>query len=239
MKDYFNSITCVRAEYNEREDIEWSNFWIDQANKKGDNRILLIGDSTARMVRSTLAKLTGRPVDLFASSSSLHDTLFVNQVKCFFSDPLYKYATIFVQLGHHAEIGIGGGTYSDIDWEIFENDFREFCKYLLQFTDQIIIESIFYTVIPSKRCRFFKKLLGIPEIFDEKTNKMKDRKTEIEFQIAKELGLQTLDINGYMLNEGKKFRHGDHIHFEESAKPFICKKMIDAMLVEGYDGKRG
>ena len=96
------------GELNEREEIEWSNFWIDEANKENKDRILIIGDSTARMIRSTLAKMSNRPVDLFATSSGLHDSLFVNQIDCFFKSE-YQYDTIIVQLGHHARTGSGGG----------------------------------------------------------------------------------------------------------------------------------
>lgn len=236
MRDYFSFVSDIRSKYNEREDIEWSNFWIDKANQNINDRILLIGDSTARMVRSTLAHTTGKPVDLLASSSGLHDSLFASQIKCFFMESLYKYDTIFVQLGHHAEIGVGGGTYKELDWELFEKDFRGLCLFLKQYTNNIIIESIFYTVIPNKKCHLLNKVFGIPEKYDTQTNEIKDKKTEIEFRVAEELGLSTLDINRYMLVEGKKYRHGDHIHFEESAKPFICKKMIEVMSREKNNG---
>ena len=106
---YSENVTWNRSKLNEREEVEWNNFWRDRANEESNSRILLIGDSTARMVRSTLASLTGRPVDLFATSSGLHDSLFINQMDCFFSSIEYKYSHIFVQLGHHAELGLGGG----------------------------------------------------------------------------------------------------------------------------------
>lgn len=98
------------SELIEREDTEWSNFWRDQANKETDGRILLIGDSTARMIRSTYGRIAGKPVDLLATSSGLHDSLFVSQMDCFFSSTEYKYDKIIVQIGHHAELGTGGGT---------------------------------------------------------------------------------------------------------------------------------
>lgn len=69
----------------EREDIEWPNFWIDRANDNSSKRILLIGDSTSRMIRSTFSKISGSPVDLLATSSALHDELFINQINAFFN----------------------------------------------------------------------------------------------------------------------------------------------------------
>ena len=65
----FDIETVDRESY--REQIEWCNFWYDNAVNSDAKRILIIGDSTARMVRSTLSKLLGRPVDLFATSSSI------------------------------------------------------------------------------------------------------------------------------------------------------------------------
>lgn len=94
---YSENMTWNRSKLNEREEVEWSNFWRDRANEESNNRILLVGDSTARMVRSTLASLTGRPVDLLATSSGLHDSLFINQIDCFFSSMEYEYSHIFVQ----------------------------------------------------------------------------------------------------------------------------------------------
>lgn len=94
----------------EREDIEWSNFWIDKANVYSSKRILLIGDSTSKIIRSTFSRISGWPVDLLATSSALHDELFINQINAFFNQSQYKYETIFVQLGHHAVYNkMGGG----------------------------------------------------------------------------------------------------------------------------------
>lgn len=93
----------------EREDIEWSNFWIDKANAYSSKRILLIGDSTSRIIRSTFSRISGCPVDLLATSSALHDELFINQINAFFNQSKYKYETIFVQLGHHAVYNKMGG----------------------------------------------------------------------------------------------------------------------------------
>lgn len=150
--NYSQIIKNNRTELIEREDIEWSNFWWDQANTYSDYRILLMGDSTARMVRSTLAKMTGKPVDLFATTSALHDSLFVNQMDCFFKCTEYQYNVVFVQFGDHAEIGFGGGFYKESDWAVFQEEFKTLLLYLSERIDKIIVESIFYTVIPTKSC---------------------------------------------------------------------------------------
>lgn len=98
-----------------REDIEWSNFWWDKANKKTSRRYLLIGDSTVRMVRSTFARISQIPVDMIGTSSDIDDILFVSQIDAFFSTKQYDYDAIFLQIGHHARTAKDGGVYTDED----------------------------------------------------------------------------------------------------------------------------
>lgn len=61
----------------EREEIEWTNTWIDKANTN-NSRILFIGDSVTRQLRSELSRFLFEelPVDLYASSYALNDTIF-------------------------------------------------------------------------------------------------------------------------------------------------------------------
>lgn len=58
-----------------RESVEWGNYWWDNANEIRNDRILLIGDSTSREYRSTLAEYMGKPVDFIGSSSTVTDEL--------------------------------------------------------------------------------------------------------------------------------------------------------------------
>ena len=163
----------------EREDIEWSNFWIDRANDNSSKRILLIGDSTSRMIRSTFSKISGCPVDLLATSSALHDELFINQINAFFNQNKYKYETIFVQLGHHAVYNKMGGDYEENDYLIFENEYSALIEFLKQFTSNIILESILLTVVPYKHFSYLYRKLRIKEKEDVHANYIKIRKNEI------------------------------------------------------------
>ena len=91
-----------------RENVEWCNFWFDQANSTGlQQRILLIGSSTQRKLRSLISKAYKCPVDLFASSAPLHDSMFACQLDAFFMND-FKYDKIFVQVGCHNIIHDGG-----------------------------------------------------------------------------------------------------------------------------------
>lgn len=216
----------ITTQRNLREDIEWANYWWDAANISEDKRICLIGDLTARMIRKTLGIKCGVPCDLFATSGGLHDELFVSQLDTFFRTGYQKYSAIFVQLGHHAEIGKMGGDFSEEDYQCYYNDYIDLIGFLNQFTSKVIVESIFYSVIPDKsRLSKIKRFLKCRETWDETVNEMKKKKNELAQKAAKVTECEFLDINNYMITKGSMYRHIDHIHFEENAKKFITEEM--------------
>lgn len=96
MKQFRKFIENISNIYSYREGCEWSNFLFDRATDEKSKRYLIIGNSTARMVRSTFAKLMQAPVDMLGTSSAIDDELFVNQIDAFFNNSLYRYDAIFV-----------------------------------------------------------------------------------------------------------------------------------------------
>lgn len=209
-----------------REGIEWSNFWYDQANTNTQHRVLLVGDSTSRMVRSAFAKKLGLPVDLFATSSALDDQLFINQLHCFFDESIYKYDVIFVQLGHHARTNKLGQDYQECDFLKFRKDLKMLIKYLKQFSDKVVLETIFYSVKPQNKFVLLLEKLGIiKEKYDMAINSHKDRKNIIIKEIALETGCDFCDINKKML--GTRYIHKDHIHYESSARSVIISLLSE------------
>ncbi len=210
---------------NEREEIEWVNVWRDKANEECSERILLLGDSTSRIVRSALSEYLKIPVDLLATSFGLHDELFINQLDCFFMAKEYHYSSIFVQIGHHAMYTSGGEGYmQETDYQIFESDFRKLLQYLQQFTEKVIVESVLYSVFPNKRT-LINRLLRPKEAYNDEVNCRKERKNMIMKKVSEEMGIAYCDINRIMMEKGAYYRHFDDIHFEERAKPFIAGEM--------------
>lgn len=123
MKELKEYITDVVDSLTYREKIEWSNFWWDDADTPRNERYLIIGDSTARMLRSNFSKEIGKPVDMVGSSSNIDDILFVNQIDAFFTSSHYQYyECIFVQLGHHRRTSINGTKYSGEDFERYKHN---------------------------------------------------------------------------------------------------------------------
>lgn len=219
-----------------REPLEWSNIWIDSANVDVENKILMIGDSTARMVRSTFAKVANKPVDMIGTSSPINDVLFVDLIDYFFRNSQCKYEAIFVQLGHHGRTSLGGGKYEDVDYLVFEESFRGLILYLEQFCDHIIVETIFDSVVPFKKTFLTEWLLKFhlyqllyklhlkQEVYDESINQITSRKNLSCKKVAEEIdGVELLDINEFMHRQ--PYIHTDHIHFEQDAKKVIASAM--------------
>lgn len=226
MRKYADYVNRVHDNIKGREKVEWANYWYDFANKESNKRILLIGDSTVRMVRSTLSRIACCPVDMIGTSSGLHDSLFIAQMDAFFSSDMYLYDIIYIQLGHHSRVGDTGEEYNEDDYRIFKDDLNRLVSFLSQFTTKIVLLSVFYSVIcysghdenwkPSFVQKTVHSLLlrcGIKkEIPDGNANRVKSRKNEIIKQIASERNVAFCDINQIMLD--MRARHIDHIHFE-------------------------
>ena len=222
-----------------REKIEWSNFWYSQANHLDNRRrILLIGDSTVRMVRSTFEKAIQCPVDMLGSSSALNDILFKSQIEAFFVSSSYRYTDVFIQMGHHSVRNVNGDYYTEDDFCTYKNNLWELIEYVKSFyvmeDVNIVLLSIFYSVMPipknlrrSSLVRFvvlWKKIFG--EVWNEKRNEIVEKKNDIMSQLAKEKDIAFCDINKIMISKGRSFVHKDHIHYEDKAKPFIVNEYI-------------
>lgn len=89
-----------------REDIEWLNYWIEDANCKEKKRILVIGDSVARgYVRalSEMLKKNQYVIDYLTMSYSVFDLACLEEIEHFVSKVghWYKYEYILFNLGAH------------------------------------------------------------------------------------------------------------------------------------------
>lgn len=235
MKTYREYLGEVLNSTSFREHIEWTNTWIDSAEqitppndveaKNKQVRILIIGDSTARMVRSTLAKITKCPVDMIGTSSNIYDELFVNLVDSFFNNSVYYYDAIYVQLGHHGRMGIDGGNFSNEDLCRYKENMKSLLSFLQQFSKCIIVETIFDAVVPVSRLhKYLIRLHMKQERLDAKINAITQAKNRVLFSLCENSPYRILDINDFMNHQ--HYLHIDHIHFEQRAKKVIAMRMI-------------
>lgn len=240
MKGISEYIKRSTDEYSSREDVEWSNFWYDYANDSKKKRILLVGDSTARRIRSTFSQSYGIAVDLLGTSAGLHDILFKSQLEAFFVSNKYSYDAIYVQLGTHGIITDLGAEIKKEDDYIFKEDYKGLVDFLLQYTNRIILLSIFESVlVPGKQIKnaslnaIMKKIVRMimpmrKNHYDSKVNEITIRRNKIIAEIAKEYKLIYFDIN--RITKDADYRHIDNIHFVKSANKFISKNY--ASLIE-------
>ena len=216
-----------------REGLEWSNFWYSQTNHTDQKkRILMIGDSTVRMIRSTFERESGYPVDMLGTSSGLHDILFLSQLDAFFVQKSYKYSDVYVQMGHHSITNDDGNDYTASDYRRYKDDLIWLVDYLKKAAPgaNIVLLTSFLNVMPVRHrlqeglagwaYRKYIKLKG--ETYDESWNKVVREKNKIVKEVSEELHMPFCDIEGYMQSL-KKFVHKDHIHYEDRAKPTIAK----------------
>lgn len=60
LRDYFDTLMDFDTQ---RENVEWSNVWIDRVSDRDSKRYLLIGDSVLRMIRGSIAGKLNCPID--------------------------------------------------------------------------------------------------------------------------------------------------------------------------------
>lgn len=219
--------------YADKETTEWANFWYDKANHKSDRRILLIGDSVSRQIRSTMSALLQCPVDLFATSAALRDRMFWDQLKCFFENGLYSYEAIFIWVGNHSRRNEDGTDYfSDHDYQRFHSDFTTLIEISMEIAPKVIILSTLHMFIrrnSNKYIEFIREIIGFrpKEILDDNENAVVEVKNKIIQQVANEHGLPFYDIDKTLLES--KYWHKDNIHYISKSNKFVASRLIELL----------
>ena len=207
-----------------REAVEWLNFWYDDADKESQRRVLFLGDSTLREIRSTAKARLGCPVDFFGSSFALRDIMFWKQLDAFFDSPYAHYDMIVVQTGNHSRISADGGEWRPSDHEEYRTMFRQLLQRLRTYSDKLLVLPAFLIVKPPKRLGRVRRVLRLPEVFDDKENAIIKRRNEIMHEVADEAGIPFFDLTEIMLRS--KYVHKDHIHYENAAKAYITDLIL-------------
>lgn len=196
-----------------REYIEWLNFWFDNANEKRTDRILLIGDSVARDYRGPLAQLTNKPVDFFATSTSISDDKFYKTLDLFFSYEEYRQYKAHIQIGVHGIDGFGNAIQSN-SIEEFEKAYEKLITYVLKYIPDLTI-ALTTSVV---------KLDNLSEL-DEKINNEIIKRNQIAKKIAEKYKLEVNDLYSLMFSEP----HRDRVHFPKEGSEKIAHKVAEVM----------
>ena len=207
-----------------RETVEWLNFWYDDANVESPRRILFFGDSTLREVRSTVKSRLGCPVDFFGSSSALRDVMFWKQLELFFDSQYSHYDVIVVQTGNHSRTGVDGGEWQPSDHDEYRAMFVQLLQRLRSYSERLLVLPAFFIVRAPEHFGRIRRVLRLPEVFDDKENDVIKQRNEIMHEAADEAGITYYDLTAVMLRS--KYVHKDHIHYENAAKEFIADQIL-------------
>lgn len=198
-----------------RENIEWFNYWIEEANKN-KQRILLIGDSVARQYRKSLNNILieeGYVVDIMAMSFYMCDKLMEEEIVKFVNHSEYQYEYILFHLGAHH------GYWLNCRDNIFHKEFfKNGVKRILK--------------IVSEKCSNILIISGTPE--RGKTEKERSQNDEIKIRnkilhdIANENEYQYLELYTMILKE--HFDYVDSYHFVRSADEYIANRITETIL---------
>lgn len=198
---------------NERETIEWLNFWFDNANEKRSDRLLLIGDSIARDYRGPVAKLTGLPVDFFATSTSIEDEMFWKTLKLFFEFEDYRWQKAHIQIGVHSIDGMFGAR-RNVDLEEYEKNY-----------DKLI--SVIKSYVPDLTVATTTKVVNASQLtqVDTRITEEIEKRNKVALRIAGKYGLKTNDLFKKMYD----FPHRDRVHFTAEGREQMAKFVAEAM----------
>ena len=230
MRDYFDKLVDDDIQ---REEVEWSNVWIDRVHDRESKRYLLIGDSVLRMVRSSIAAKLDSPIDFIGCSSPLNDVLFVNLVDYFFQTTSYQYAGVVIQVNHHGTVGLDGGAFNESDYKVYHDSLSCLVEFIKQYTFNVVLVNVldFYTIKPKFKCIpvRLRNALYRWKILKEKKDDFRTgichcRNIEIK-QVALENKIKFLDLNQVIANH--KIIRVDRIHPEYKAVPIMADSIVE------------
>lgn len=216
-----------------REKIEWANYWWDNAFEKRQDRVLLIGDSTARAYRRELSEKIKRPIDFFGTSSVVTDELFIRELEMFMSIKEYSYDIIQVQIGVHGIVSESGRKLPENYYQYYEEAYIDLIKFLNGKCNRLILATITPVIKPFSISnpilyKIYARLhFKGNEIVDERFEEGIRKRNEIIYKAAERYKVSVNDLYKYMNNEGRHFRHIDHVHYEKRAKAFIAARVAE------------
>ena len=232
LKEYFNKLIDSDTQ---RENVEWSNIWIDRVADKKNKRYLLLGDSVLRMVRGRIAEKIDCPIDFIGSSSAVNDVLFVGLVDYFFNVIKYQYAGVVIQVNHHGTVGLSGGAYNEFDYKLYHDNLVKLVCFVKQYTDNIVLVNVldFYEIKHYKKWlpKRLQDAMYRWKVWKEKKDVFRTdichcRNIEIE-KVAQENNVKFLNLNGIIAQHN--VIRVDRIHPEQKAVPIMTESIIEMM----------
>ncbi len=214
------TIMKTEADYNIslREDIEWVNKWVEDADKQC-RRVLTIGDSVARQYRTCLndcLKSEGYVADLLAVSYSIFDPRFMKEIEAFLETEEYKYDHILFHVGAHHGYRVRCLNDEGIS-KLYTDKLLEILHKLDGYCGRLFV--VTGTLENEQEYSYVKDDGHNPEIIV---------RNHLLTNAAKANGWEVIDLNSHMLKSG--FRYIDWVHFEDAAKSYIADLLANAVI---------
>ena len=194
--------------YANREQIEWTNLYWDNANKGDLPRILLIGDSISVGYRPFVERaLQGKYyVDLFATSKSVADESYFKELKYVLSE--YDYKVI------HFNNGLHGGHLTD---EEYKTGMIKLVKILKSHPSKLVWTSSTPISAPNDTYKL-----------DTKNDQVISRNA-VAKEIAIKNNIEIDDLYSLVLGKGD-IRLPDQYHYNEKGQQLEAESVVKSIL---------
>lgn len=209
----------MRRKTNGREQIEWVNYWWEDANDNSKERWLLLGDSVIRQIRSTLNRMVGDKIaiDCFCTSTYLDDELLMKEIKDFISVQDYHYSKILINVGFHHGLDRNVAENSE-DERIFRKAYEDIVELCLIQCDNIVMIS---GTLEAKTEDF--------DSLDDKINKEIEARNRVVSEICKINDFIYIDLFHYFKKKHFKYKHRDNVHFFRNADTIMSRLVYKAI----------
>lgn len=189
------------------EQYEWSDFWWDEADKKG-KRVLLIGDSQTRGLRQFCKNALGEIyVDMLATSKCADNPDFMREVRYIVEGNSYD----LVCFSH----GLHG-------WHLEDEGYQKACSEALQYLkgkiSKVIIENCLPVAMP-----------GIGFVEDGARNPIVLRRNEILCKLAAENSCEFIDLYSEVYGKAE-IRVDDGMHYNDEGYTLLGGLLAERIL---------
>lgn len=208
--------------YLNREDVEWTNSWIEDCTDKNKKHILFIGDSVLREIRSVMTNLISESVDFIGTSRSFLDPKFYDIFDAFFKNNNFSYSSIFLNIGFlHGMFS----TASDnpLEYKVYINSYYKFIRYISEYSNKIIL----INSVPNVMINNLSQL-------DDEINTELYVRSKIQEDICNLFGYKNIDVFNFIIENKEKFEYRDHTHFKSKViTEYLAKYIIEkAKLID-------
>jgi lysophospholipase L1-like esterase len=194
-----------------REQVEWSNFYWDNANTDALPRVLLIGDSISVGYRPFVEEqLKGKyNVDLFATSKGIIDKSYEKELRYVLSE--YKYEVIHFNNGLHG-------------WHITDEDYKDGIAHLVALLKALSNDAklIWATSTPITEAHDNNML-------DEANNSIVIRRNMVAQEVINKEKIKINDLYNLVLGKGE-IRRQDKYHYNEEGQMLQAKAVVDSII---------